>query len=152
MERDDVKWWHAIHREETEHHHPRYPEEEDVVASDQDTRRIELLQILRLIRPPQSGEGPERGREPGIENIRILYISIWSLFIWSEHDHLAIRSVPDRDAMAPPELARYAPIVHLIDPIEIAWRKALRFDPYLALSHRICRRFGKRSYFDEPLQ
>src|SRR6185437_12613016 len=40
---------------QVEHHHPRVPEEEDVVSADQQTRRIKRAQIFSVVRPAKSG-------------------------------------------------------------------------------------------------
>ena len=42
--------------------HARDPEEDDVVACDEHVRRIEVVQIRRLVRPAERGERPERAR------------------------------------------------------------------------------------------
>ena len=40
---------------------------------DQHRRRIKDCELLGLVRPAQRGEGPERGREPRVENVGISY-------------------------------------------------------------------------------
>ena len=44
----------------------------------------------------------------------------------SDADDLAVRPVPDGDAVAPPQLARDAPVVHVVDPVEVALGHLLR--------------------------
>ena len=61
------------HKLQTHHHHPGYPEEEDVKTCHQHGGGIELLELFRLFRPSHGGERPEGGAEPGIQDI-----GLWS--------------------------------------------------------------------------
>ena len=54
-------------------------------------------------------------------------------------------SVPDRDAMAPPQLAADAPVVHVVDPREEARGHLRRHETRLAAAHRIPGALGQRS-------
>ena len=51
-------------------------------------------------------------------------------------EHLAVRPVPRRDLMAPPELARDAPRLDVLHPVEIGLLPVLRHEVGLALAHR----------------
>ena len=51
VQNDGVERWNAIHSKETKEHHARYPEEQDVIACNQNAGWIELLYICALIRP-----------------------------------------------------------------------------------------------------
>ncbi len=68
----DVPERHVTHEFQPHHHHPCHPKEDDVETCDQNVRRIELRQLGRLRGPPQRGEGPQPGGEPGIEHILVL--------------------------------------------------------------------------------
>ena len=63
-------------------YHSDYPEENDVIAGNQHIRRIEILVILRLLRPAQSLKGPKGTGEPGIQGILILMkggtLTLWT--------------------------------------------------------------------------
>src|SRR5262249_56197277 len=67
---EDVAERHGVgrvvvaHRVQAEHHHPGDPEEQDVVAGDQDRRRVEAAQVVGVLGPAQGGERPQRGGEP----------------------------------------------------------------------------------------
>ena len=52
--------------------HTDHPEEDDIITGYQDIGRIEILQILGLLRPAQGLKRPQCGGEPGIEGVLIL--------------------------------------------------------------------------------
>ena len=54
--------------------------------------------------------------------------------------------------MAPPQLAGNAPIVHVIDPLEVARLERLRVQGGIALTHGVARGLGHLGYVHEPLQ
>ena len=140
-----------------EHHHASYPEEQDVVGGDQHVGGIELLQIRGLFWPAQGGKWPQRGGEPGIQHVRILLVSCRRLLIWADTDDvslavLAFWPIPDRNAVAPPQLAGDAPIVHVIDPFEVARLERLRVQGGITLSHGVARGLGHLGHVHEPLQ
>ena len=57
---------------QTGHHHARNPEKDDVPRCDENRSRIEGFQVLRLIRPAQRRERPQRRREPCVQHIFVL--------------------------------------------------------------------------------
>src|SRR4051812_29930080 len=59
--------------------------------------------------------------------------------------------VPDRDAMAPPELSADAPVPLLAEPVEVAPGVALGVDLDRAGGHRVHRPLGQLVHPDEPL-
>ena len=71
----------------------------------------------------------------------------------ADADDLAVRAVPDRDPVAPPQLARDAPVVHVVDPVEVALAPARpgrsRTRPSRTASPAALR---QRLDLDEPLQ
>ena len=155
------KLWGLGAGEGAEHHHARDPEEQDVIGRNQHISGIELLQIRGLIGPAQGGKWPQRRREPGIEHIRILLVACRRLLIGADaHDVTlnlaglvrALRAVPNGDAVAPPQLAGDAPIVHVIDPLKIARLQRLRVQDGIALAHGIARGLRHLRDIDEPLQ
>ena len=62
------------------------------------------------------------------------------------------RPVPDRDPVPPPELAADAPVVHVIDPVEVPGRHLRRVHADPPVPDRVARRLGQRPDLDEPLQ
>jgi hypothetical protein len=57
--------------------------------------------------------------------------------------HLAVRAVPGRDLMAPPQLARDAPGLDVLHPLEIGLFPVLRHEHRVALAHAFNRRLGQ---------
>ena len=60
------------HELNTEHHHARNPEEEDVVAGLQHLRRVVARKVWRLVGPAEGAEWPEAAAEPGVEDVALL--------------------------------------------------------------------------------
>ena len=116
------------------HDHPRHPEEDDVRTSDERAGRIELSPrrfVHGLVRP-------EPRRKPGVEHIRILNPPIaggLNLALHACVPFSLIILVPDRDAMAPPELARDAPVLDVLEPVIVDFFPALRKKPDRAVTH-----------------
>ena len=54
------------------HHHPRYPEEENVEAGLQQLSGVEGLEVVGLVGPAEDGEGEQTGTEPGVQHVLIL--------------------------------------------------------------------------------
>ena len=99
------------HELEPEHDHPRHPEEEDVVAGLHHRRWVVAAQVGGVVGPAEGGERPETGGEPGVEHVGVLLDRPAAERAGGERlllgdDRLAaLLAVPDRDAVAPPELA-----------------------------------------------
>ena len=72
VEEDGVE--RELARHAVRHHdHARHPEEEDVVPGFHHLRGEEFGHVLRLfVRPPERGERPEPGGEPGVQDILFL--------------------------------------------------------------------------------
>ena len=153
-ERDGVAGIPVRHRVHAEHHHPGDPEEQDVVAGDEHAGRIEGAQVGRVVRPAEGGERPQGRGEPGVQHVGVLppALSRRRLLVGPDAAHLIVRAVPDRDPVAPPQLPADAPVVHVVDPAEVAGRHLRRMQPGAAVPHRVARRTGQRADPDEPLQ
>src|SRR5258706_4874713 len=103
-----------------EHHHARDPEKQNVVTGLEIAGRIELLERLRGLRPAEGRERPERAREPGVEDVGILRPAFSALGGPLSPDFdLAVRPVPRGNLMSPPELARDAPILDVLEEVKI---------------------------------
>ena len=119
------------------HDHPRVPEKKNVVAADQQRRGIKGAQVRRVVGPAQRRERPQPGAEPGVEHVGILLelpAAAVRAFLRRAGGHArvlqrcpranrapascAARAVPDRNAVAPPELARDAPVANICHPVE----------------------------------
>src|SRR5262245_66662252 len=106
-----------FHEVTAQHDHARHPEEQNVKAGNQQRRRIKTIQVARFLRPSKAGERQQSGREPGIENIRVLLqlaAAALPAFIRSSAGNCnftAVKAMPRGNAVSPPELARDAPVV-----------------------------------------
>src|SRR5690606_5148783 len=111
-------------------------------------------QVLRVIRPTECGERPQARREPGVEHVLVLVPARpgWRLLVRTDADGLTVGAVPDRDAVPPPQLARDAPVVHVVDPGEVPLGEFGRLDANPSVADRVARGFGQRPGTDEPLQ
>ena len=139
------------------HDHAGHPEEDDVVARDERRRRVELLELRRLIRPAERLERPEARAEPRVEHILILVDMMASAVrarrqVRARDARLAaVIAVPGRDAVAPPELARDAPVADVLEPVDVRLREALRHELDAAVLDGLDSRLGKALHLDEPL-
>ena len=68
----DILKRRLTHKVDTRHHHTRNPEEDNILSGYEIARRIELIEIRRLLGPTKSRERPKPRAEPCIENIGIL--------------------------------------------------------------------------------
>jgi hypothetical protein len=146
------------------HDHARDPEEDDVVAGDEHRRReIEapLAFELRLVGPAERGEGHQRRREPGIEHIRIArgvgdrlpgrFGVRLRLGEVAPHERRSIGGVPRRNLVAPPELARDAPVLDVHEPLVVDLGPLVGHETRVALRHRREARLGHAVHAHEPL-
>ena len=74
-----------------------------------------------LVRPAHDRERPYPRREPGIKNIWVLLIAFRCGFIWAKTDDVLVAlcilwSVPNWNAVAPPQLAADAPVLDALQP------------------------------------
>ena len=124
-----------------EHDHAGHPEEQDVEAGDQQRGRVERRQILGLVGPAERRERPQPGAEPGVEHVGILLRSRRSAVgaggrVFARHDDLvALVAMPRRNAMAPPELARDAPVADVVHPLVVGLRPVLGNELDAAVFH-----------------
>src|SRR5581483_11092006 len=130
----DVAERHVAHELEAHHDHARDPEEKDIEAGDEHRRRIEALQIFRLLRPAERRERPQARGEPGIEDVWIAhefaaaadraFIRLLArddrLRLFRQHEialpglddvtGLAGEAIPGGNLVAPPNLPRDRPV------------------------------------------
>ena len=151
----------VAHEMHAHHHHPGDPEEDDVLAGDQHAAGIVAREFRRLVRPAQGGEGPEGRREPGVEHVgiaverrRFAIMGVGGglcLRLGLLDEDFAVRAVPHRHLMAPPELARDAPGLDVAHPLEIDPGKLFRDEPGPAVLDRFDAGLRKRRCVGEPL-
>src|SRR5215510_8591279 len=67
--------------------------------------------------------------------------------ILARDGHVSVRTVPDRDAMSPPQLAADTPIPDILEPVVIRLLKTLRDDSDPSIAHGfergLCERFNR---------
>ncbi len=151
-----------------EHNHARHPEEENVKAGDEQARRVERVKICaaqgcirtrlrRDVRPAEDRDRQQAGREPRVEHVGFLRNPVGPAMcagrgIHARHRDLAARgAMPRRNAMAPPELPRDAPVMDVVHPLEVGLRVHLRREPDVAFLHRGDGLVSQRLNLDEPL-
>ena len=150
----------------------RATEEDDVEARDQHAGRQVALQVRRVLGPAQRGEGHQAGREPGIEHVGVArqraghaggagLFDGFGLVVGDEH--LAVFRVPGGDLVAPPQLARDAPVLDVVEPLVVDGGPVVGVELDAAVGHdfqrhlgdalaRVQRAFGRRlAHGDEPL-
>ena len=151
----DVAEGDLRHEMKPHHHHPRDPEEDDVEAGDQRVGRIEAPELRRLLRPAERREGPQSRGEPGVEHVLVAGERLgqargiacervrFGLGQGAALDAVGQRRgkgrvlglldkdrapgrIPGRNLVAPPELARNAPGLDVLEPVEIGLLPGLR--------------------------
>ena len=129
---------------QAEHHHPRDPEEDYVECGYQQARRIVLLELDRPLGPSECGKWPQAGRKPRIEHVLVLTQVAATASPTNRRPRLrydglrvgASLAPVGGGAMAPPELARDAPVLQITHPGEISILPLLRKESGIALLHR----------------
>ena len=120
---------------EAGHDHAGNPEEDDVGSGDEGGGWVVGMEAMAfhflLVGPAHGGQGPEPGGGPGVEDVFVL-LPVFGICGAFEGDVDVGRvgtvlpfSVPDGDAMSPPELAGDAPVFDVVEPVEVGFGPAL---------------------------
>ena len=118
---------------------------------------IEILQILGLLGPAESGERPQSGGEPGVQSIGILgevgLAADRALFgHGGRNDNFsALVAVIGGDPVAPPELAADAPVADIVGPVEIDLLHPLGDELDITLFDSLDGGLDQLVHLDEPL-
>ena len=100
--------------------------------------------------PTEDRERKDAGRDPHVEHVGLLAklaAGTVGAGCWrsaGDDDLMAGVTVPGWDAMAPPELARDAPVVEVVHPFEVGLRVVLRSEADMAVADGGHRLVGKR--------
>jgi hypothetical protein len=147
---------HVPHQEQARHDHAGHPQVEDLVAGHERGVGVEQLQLGRLLRPAQRGEGPELRGEPGVQHILVLHDLPAALRargrILHGHRHVAVRAVPRGDAMSPPQLPRDVPVAQVVQPGHEGALPALRGERHAPVQRGLFGGAGEPADLHEPLQ
>ena len=143
-----------------EHHHPGDPEEDDVVAGLHHRPRVEPAQIGGVVRPAEGRERPQPRAEPGVEDVGVLdelggrpatRLAGRRTGRIVGHADVAVRAVPGRDPVTPPQLPADVPVADLGQPVLPDLDEPVGQDPRAARPGGLQRRPGQRRRPDEPL-
>ena len=121
---DHVGERHLAHELDAQHQHPRHPQVDDLARRREHVARVERVQPVVCVRPAQRRERPQAGRRTtcparrGRAPARPSRTSRTPSGSDVRHRDVAVRAVPDRDLVAPPELAGDAPRPDLLHPVE----------------------------------
>ncbi len=138
------------------HDHARHPEEQDVVARLHVGGGIEVFVIRRLVGPAERGERPQARREPGVEHVVVLMDVLRTAGgalgrVFARNGHVAVRAIPDRDAVSPPKLTADAPVLDVLQPVVIDLLEAFGHNADASIAHGCERSLGQRFDLHEPL-
>ena len=127
---DDVLKWHLVQEIQRTHDHTGDPQRDDVACGDERRRGVMALEQLRLLRPALRGEGPQLRAEPGVQHVLVL-MHVMAAALGTHIGVLgegvlpaAVLAVEHGDAMAPPQLARDAPVLEVLHPGGVGLRPA----------------------------
>ena len=146
-----------MHRFACGEYHSDDPEEQDIVSGYHNGSRIEVIQFRRLLRPAQCGERPQCRTEPGVQNILILMEVVSAALraglrhVVCHHQFTALIAVVRRNPVSPPQLTGNAPVVNIVQPIQINFLKSCRNVLQLSGSCRLDGRFCQIFHLYEPL-
>jgi hypothetical protein len=117
---DDVAERDIAEELEAREDHPVLPESDDLARRRLQIARVEVAEVVGVVRPAEGRERPERRREPGVENVRFSgQLRRAALAARGRlrllHGHMAVGTRPDRELMTPPELPRDAPVGSVVE-------------------------------------
>ena len=144
---DHVVERHLAEQLEPRPDHPVLPEADDLARRRVDVARVVATQLRRLLGPTERRVRPERGREPRVEHVGIaLELARAALGARVRRrpgaGDVPVRAVPERQLVAPPELARDVPVRDLLERAERERVLRLRVVADAALAQRRDRRLG----------
>ena len=119
---DDVLKRHLVQEVQRAHDHAGDPQRDDVTRGDERGRGVMSLEQFRLLRPALRGEGPQLRAEPGVQHVLVL-VHVMTAALGAHVGVLgkgvlpaAVLTVEHGDAVAPPQLARDAPVLKVLHP------------------------------------
>ena len=153
LERDAIGAVHGCH------HHARHPQAHDVASRGQHLGGIRLLHLRRvhaLLGPAHRGERPQLRREPRVQHVLVLAHGLPAHGARLDVLHrrvlpAALVAVEHGDAVAPPQLARDAPVLEVVQPVEVHLLPALGVELDGAVLHHARRVLLEAVHGHEPL-
>ena len=151
----------------TGHDHAGHPEEDDVGTGYQIVGRIVVFDVfvIRAADAVEYRDGPQPRREPGVEHVLVLpQIGerqrgvaalgpgfLQCLVCVEGHYVAALGQIPGRNALAPPELARDAPVLDILHPVTVGVLVFFGNELDFVLQNGPRRRSGELLHREEPL-
>ena len=141
----------AVHAVQSHQDHARHPEEDDVEAGNEDVAGVEGAQVGGVVRPALCRKWPQRRGKPGIQHVFVLgerqvggqlVFGARRCFVFGDVG-VAVRVVPGRDAVPPPQLARDTPVLQVFHPVVVGVFPVFRHELDAAAAHRLNRRAGQ---------
>ena len=153
----DVMEGNLMREVQRAHDHAGDPQGDDVAGGDEGARGMVLGELGRVVGPALRRKGPQLAGEPGVEHVLVLMHMVAAAL--GAHVHVvhegvfpaAVLAVENGDAMAPPQLARDAPVLEVLHPGEVGLLPALRVEAHLAGLHDVGGRALELVDGDEPL-
>ncbi len=110
------------HELEAHEEHAVLPEADDLARGRLEMPGIERLEVRRGVGPAERRERPERRREPGVEHVvgahELGRAAVAArIRIGVAHGQVAVRALPDREPVTPPELPRDAPVGGVLERV-----------------------------------
>ena len=149
------------------HDHAGHPEEDDVGTGHQIVGGVVVadLPVVREADAVEYRDGPQPRREPCVEHILVLpqvrqlqrgvaglLAGLFQrLFGRQGHHEAAFGKIVRRNALAPPQLARDAPVLDVLHPVAVGVLVFLGHETDRVLHHGLRRRFGQLLHREEPL-
>ncbi len=120
---------------------------------------MECLQVCCVFWPAQGRKGPESGTEPGVQYVLVLLqcdvrrecILLTHFGLIAPHVDFALRVVPGRDAVSPPELPADAPVLDVAHPGKVHVLVLFGYKLYAPVLDRFDGGLGKVRDTDVPL-
>ena len=134
-----------------------YPEGDYIVSGDKNVRRVEGLQILRVVRPAEGGKRPQRRREPCVKHVAFLSdvrasaVGTGRDVGFGDGDFSAVAAVKCGNSVSPPELTGDAPVVDVLHPVEVYLAESFGDEADLSFLHDLYGGAGEGLHFHEPL-
>ena len=151
----------------TGHDHARHPEEDDVGARHQIGRRVVVanLLVVGVADAVEDRNRPQPRREPRVQHVVVLSevgrlqrgVAGFRTRLFERlpgrrgHHEAALGQVPGRNALAPPQLARDAPVLDVLHPVAVGVLVFFGHEADRVLHDGLRRRFGQLPHREEPL-
>ena len=149
------------------HYHTCHPEEDDVGCGDEVGGGVVVTDfvVVGLQNAVEKRQRPQPRAEPCVETVAVLTqvgggeVGVAGLFLGQTqcvvgvlgHHETAFGQVPRRNLVSPPQLAAYAPVLDVLQPVAVQVFVLGGMEGYLAVFHGLKGYLGKVFHLEEPL-